>query len=235
MKNAEIYAYIANFNDTTNIILIISFIFIIIYSFINVLIKYKNGLKIENIVLKNDVKIRKNVTIIDILGAITLVVKLIYFLFYLFKIDKLISILSIPSTILIIYIVYVRPMIKLYNEPFKYNYTMYGLVLLVSIWINSKIDYIEYFRQSDSDSLSQVILIIIVLIQLYTTLYCLLVNLYFLLKSITYLNINKIKKYFLNIVKCLDERFLYDNIDFSYKYSNSLIQNNYNKLLKKYY
>lgn len=227
---AEVYAYIANFNDISDIILRISLVCIIIYTIINLIKKHKEK-KVE-IVNNSNVKLEKSITIIDFIGVITVSALMTLFLLYLSKIGKIISYIAIPSTIFIIYVVYLRPMLKLNDEPFVYDYSLYGFVLVMAIWINSKIDYLEYFQQIDNESISQVMAIIFVLIQTYTIFYCLIVNCYFLIKSLTKFNISKFEDNFSKFKKYLERNISYDNIELTFEHTNELFYSSKRKILK---
>lgn len=227
---AELYAYITNFNDISITILNISLVCIIIYTIINFINKHKDGK--EKIVSSGNVKLEAGVTIIDLLGGIILSVLMILFSLYLIKIGKIISYIAIPSTIFIIYVVYLKPMLKLNEEPFVYNYSLYGFVLVIAIWINSKIDYLEYFQQIGNESVSQVMVIILVLIQAYTIFYCLIVNCYFLIKSLAKFNISKFEDSFSKFRKYLERNISYDNIELTFERTNELFYGDKKKILK---
>lgn len=227
---AEVYAYITNFNDISNVILKISIICILIYTIINFINKHKDK-KIETI-NKITVGTGNSITFIDIIGVIVLSTLMILALIYLCKIEKIITYISIPSTILIIYIIYLRPMLKLNAEPFVYNYSLYGFALIIAILVNSKIDYLEYFRKIDNESISQIMAILLVLIQTYTIFYCFIVNCYFLIKSIAKFNISKFEDNFSKCIKYLEKHISYDNIELKYEYSNELYYGKKGRILK---
>ncbi|MGN1324706.1 MAG: hypothetical protein ACI4VR_05860 [Bacilli bacterium] len=227
---AEVYAYITNFNDVSDIILRISLVCIIIYTIINIIKKHKEK-KVE-VVNNKSVNLEKRITIIDFIGGITLSVLMILFSLYLIKIGKIISYIAIPSTIFIIYVVYLRPILKLNDEPFVYNYSLYGFILVMAIWINSKIDYLEYFQQIGNESVSQVMAIIFVLIQTYTIFYCLIVNCYFLIKSFAKFNISKFEDIFSKFRKHLERNISYDNIELTFEHTNELFYGDKKKILK---
>lgn len=227
---AEVYTYIINFNDISDIIIKISFACIIIYTMINFITKFKSK-KVE-ILNDGNVKLENSITIIDFIGVIAVLVLVTLLLLYLSEIGKIISYIAIPSTIFIIYVVYLRPMLKLYDEQFIYVYSLYGFILVIAIFINSKIDYLEYFQQIGNESVIQVMAIILVLIQTYTIFYCLIVNCYFLIKSLAKFDVSKFEDIFSRFVKCLERNISYDNINLKFKYTNGLLYGSKKIILK---
>lgn len=222
MENAELYANLTNFNDVATfslnvcIFLIVANIFI--YGIHFVLSKKQNYKKKEN----GD----KRIGAIECVGIIVLLILLVSFIFSLFYFEKLnflTTILGVPTTLMIIYTVYIKPLIFFKQEPFKYNYVQYGLFLTIYLFVISKVNYLEAFQKMDSEGSAQVIVIIMVFLQTYTTLYCLLVNFYFLLKNISKFNFIKVENFFNNIYMMLKERFSDDVIKLKYKYSNELL------------
>lgn len=225
MNNAEIYASLTDFSSIAKWSLNIC-IYVIITNALIYILKFlfkkdKNSLilsQIKNMVKKNG--------IIDVIGAFTsivLAVAIMFSTFYFIKYSIVIKFLGISATLIIIYIIYIKPFISSKQEPFKFNYVEYGVFLTISLFIISKVNYLEAFKQMNSEGSAQVVVIIMCLIQTYITIYCLLVNIYLLLKNLSELSFNKLDGFIKKIFNYFNKNITSESIQLSYKHSNNLL------------
>lgn len=224
---AETYSNIINFNYISNPIVMISCLCIIIYTIISCIKKPK-----KEITNNKKINVKKRTKIIEIIGSIFISLLMILFYSFLIKIHNIITYIAIPSGIFTIYIVYLRPILKLSDDPFLCDYSIYGNILVTALIINSKINYLDYFQKINSDSVSQVMTIIFSIIQIYLILYCLIVNCYFLIKSFSIFNITKIESNFCKFQKYLEKNISFENLKLTFKKSYGLFYSNKNKFCK---
>ena len=222
MENSSIYASIVNSN------IIIQFILYVCYAcvFINFAIwfidnKKHNGFDKEEEKSKNE---KTKFGLIELFGSLFSCAILIYVLISICKYGLFISILSIPSLIFITYLVYIKPMIKDEKVPFNYDYYSYGAILTVLLSFVTKIDYQEYFSKIQSDGVAQVIVIIFLLFQVYSSMYCLIMNLYFVIKNFEKINIYKLNDKYNLLLNKLYSFLSFDNLNIYFYLTNSIIK-----------
>lgn len=225
MENSSIYANIVNSNNLIQNTLNVCYVCIIINLVIWFIDNTKNNnFKKDEEKKEKQEKERPKFGLIEIIGSLFACAILIYVVILICKYDYFVTFLSIPSLILIVYIVYIKPMLKDEKAPFNYDYYSYGAMLTLLLSFVTKIDYEEYFSKIQSDGVSQVIVIIFLLFQIYSSMYCLIMNVYFVIKSLGKINVNKLNdKYDLFLNKMYDV-LGFDNLNIYFNLTNSIVK-----------
>lgn len=217
MNNAELYASIVNAKEIIQFILNISYVCLGING-INWFINIKNEKEVKSDLPNN------RFGIIEFIGSIFIVSILIFLVFLICKNSKIISLLAIPSFILCFYIVYIKSMIKNDEKTFDYDYSSYGSLLVFTLTILNKFNFKDLFVNINNESSLQVVCIIIILFEIYAAFYCLLLNLYFVIKSLGKVGLEKLFNKYKVILKKINDLISFSEINLEFKYSNSAIE-----------
>lgn len=207
MIDLEPYLNIIDTNFITYIIIfssgciIFNFIVSLIYNSVN-----RNNNK--NLEENNE----DNFNMIDLLGSLLLILIIIFLIPVFVKINKFISFLYIPSIILLFYIVYIKPMYYDRAFDFKFDYYEYGAVITFSLFFFSTSDFKNSFISITSVGTLQVICIFILLLEIYCSFYCFLLNLYFVIKNLKKINIDFFVEKYQRFIKNVNKKFDYSNI-----------------------
>lgn len=210
MIDIKPYVQILNSNSLINMILNICYLCIIInfiiWAFGN---KDKNDDKDKN----NE---EQNFSGIDVFGNLLALIIVIIIIILLTK-TSFFNIAGIPLIFTMIYILYIKPMIKIENEKFNYEYYSYGAILTISLSIIQKIDYNKYLESINSHGIIELITIITLLMQIYLVMYVLLLNIYFVIKNLEKINIKVFLKKYTKVENKLIDKFYIDNMDLKFK------------------
>lgn len=229
MINIDLYTSIVDAKNIMNFVIY----FCIICIIINFIISLMTDIFKRKSDEQNDIKSESSFGIIELLGGMCLVLIMIGLLPIYFKVSKYISILYVPSILLFFYVIYIKPMTSDRPSIFKFDYYEYGAILTWALFFFTKLDFKESFTNASSEGSLQVICIIILLFEIYSCIYCLLLNLYFVVKNLKKIKVNiLIEKYEILIEK------IYSKLDFSkillnFSLSNKLIYSKRNTKLKK--
>jgi len=229
MEKSLIYANIVNSNSLIEFILRVCYACIII-NFVMSFFDNKKDNKLKE-VKEEETKFG----IIELLGCFVLLGLLILLVILLLKYNSFVAFFSIPSMILTIYIVYIKPMIKDENTPFDYDYGAYGTWLTFSLSCLMATDYEDYFSKIQEDGVAQVITIILLLFQIYTSMYCLIMNVYFVIKSLGKFKIEVWFEKYKNILNKLYDFLGMDSVKFSFDLSNEILKKKSKWLIVLYF
>ena len=231
MIDLELYKNIINVNSLINFIIYFS-ICCIIFNFIISLIhdiKSKN-----NAINNNKGENEKTINIIEFIGGISIALLLTICLKSIItKIIKYISFMCIPSIVLLFYIVYIKPMTTDKPSAFKFNYYEYGSVVTWALVFFSKINYNDLFISITSEGLLQIICIIILLFEIYSSFYCLIVNVYFVIKNLKKVNISSFINKYEKLINLIYSKIDFNSIILKFNNTNKLVYNKHNSIIKK--
>lgn len=238
MNNINLYLKIIDANNLINTIVIISEICIIINFIISIILHIRNN-KNNSKNINNDSKIidTKNnnaIIIIEIIGSIFIFSIILNLILMFGNINKYISFIYIPSIILVFYMIYIKPLITDKPSVFKFDYYEYGTLIALSLLIFSKIDYKNLFVNVKSEGTMQVICILILLFEVYSCFYCLLLNIYFVIKNLKKINISKVIKVYKNAVEKIYFKFDFNDIKLEFINTEKLLYNTNISNFRKY-
>ncbi len=226
MINKNLYVNVVSMIPFVNFVIYTSTICIMInyvISFTKTLQNFKKGTNSEQISKE------KTYSIIDMTGGIFIAIAFLTLMFQLMKIWKFISLMYFPSIILLFYTIYIKPM-TYKSSTFKFDYYEYGSIVTFSLIFFTKINYSELFNAFNSEGMLQGICIICLLLEVYTCFYCLMLNIYFLIKNLQKININRFIKKHKTVIKKFYDIFDFDNLILKLVNTNNLI---FNKDVKK--
>ena len=232
MTNLELYKKIIDANTFINFIIyfsvsciIINFIIFLMYN-----IRRKNTSTNDN---KKEPE--KKFNIIEFIGGISIVLILLKLTPIFVKISKYISYIYIPSIILFFYVVYIKPTTTDKPLKFKFDYYEYGAVVTWALFFFSKINYDDIFINVTNEGTLQVICIFVLLFEIYSSFYCLLLNIYFVIKNLKKINIDSFINKYKNLMKMIYNKIDFNNLILEFDNTNKLIYNKHNQTTKKFY
>lgn len=229
MINIDTYINIIDAKNIINFALYFCIVCIIINFIISVI---TDIFKIKN-KEKNKIEDKSNFNIIELLGGICIAMIVIGLLPIYFKISKYIAILYIPSFLLLFYLIYVKPMTNDKPSVFKFDYYEYGAFLTWTLFVFVKMDFKESFTNIVSEGAIQIICIIILLFEIYSCAYCILLNLYFVIKNLKKIKIDVLVELYESTIEKIYNKLDFSNIILNFYFSNKLIFNKNNSKLKK--
>lgn len=229
MKNIDIYLKIIDANSIIKTIIFICLVCIVIDLIISTISFFKK----DNIIVSCKEKTKKKFKfgVIEIIGCFILLPLIIYLIFPILKNTLITTILTIPSFILLFYTIYIKPMVDDKISTFKFDYSLYGSALVILLQSLIKIDLKTSFLKIINESELQIICIIILLFELYTSIYCLILNIYFVIKNLNKIGISTLEKKYNKLVNNLSNLLHYNKITLEFALANKLIKN-YSKIKK---
>ena len=233
MTDLKLYKGIIDANSLINFIIYFSIGCIIINFIISLIYDIKSKNNRNNFESDNKKGNEKGLSIIEFIGGISIVLILFRLIPIFTKASKYISLMYIPSIILFFYMVYIKPMTTDKPSIFKFDYYEYGAIVTLALFFFSKIDYNNLFISITSEGALQVICIFILLFEIYSSFYCLILNMYFVIKNLKKINIGSFVSKYESLIN-----FIYSNLDFSililrFNNTSKLVYNKYNSIVKK--
>ena len=233
MIDLELYKDVIDANSLINFIIYFSIGCIVINFIISLIYDIKNKNNKNNPETDNKKENEKRLSIIEFIGGISIVLILLSLIPIFTKISKYISFMYIPSIILFFYMVYIKPMTTDKPSIFKFDYYEYGAIVTWALFFFSRIDYNNLFISITSEGLLQVICIFILLFEIYSSFYCLLLNMYFVIKNSKKINIDSFVNKYEKLIN-----LIYNSLDFSilvlrFNNTSKLVYNKYNSITKK--
>ena len=203
----EKYTNLINSNN----IIIISFLislFCIITNKIIETIKEKRTTK------KEEIQNNKSVSTLECLGIIISFIIIVIIIVFAYRSTIIKNIMYIPIMLFSIYVVYIMPIFKPELKKFEDEYSSYGAILTWGLIFFASTDITPLLNSIENKLSTETIVIIILFIQIYTSIYCIIINLYFVLKNIQFkFAVTKISKL---INKCYDITLLNNtNMEFN--------------------
>lgn len=229
MSNIDEYVKIIDFSSIIDFIIYFCFICIIINFIITLVMDFffeKNDSKVEE-------ETKTKLNIIELSGGICIVI-IIILLFPLYvKFSKYISLLFIPSIILFFYAIYIKPMANNNSSAFKIDYYEYGAILTWALFYFNNIDYKKIFINISNEASLQIICILILLFEIYSCVYCLLLNLYFVIKNLKNIKIHVFIEKYNYLIEKIYNKLDFSKISLKFSFSNNLIISKDNPNAKK--
>ncbi len=233
MIDLNLYKKIVDANSLINFIIYFSICCIIINFVISLTHGIKNKNNRDNSTNSNIKESGKRLSIIEFIGGISIVLILLSLTPIFTKISKYISFMYIPSIILFFYMVYVKPMTTDKPSAFKFDYYEYGTVVTFALFVFSKTNYNDLFISITSEGLLQVICIFILLFEIYSSFYCLLLNIYFVIKNLKKINIDSFINKYENLLKLIYSKTDFNSLILEFNNTNNLVYNKCDSITKK--
>ncbi len=230
MIDLDLYKSIVDANSLINFIIYFSAGCIVINFIISLIHDIRRKNNRNNSANDNKKESEKRLSIIEFIGGISIVLILTPIFA---KISKYISFMYIPSIILFFYIVYIKPMTTDKPSAFKFDYYEYGAVVTWALFIFSKMNYNDLFISITSEGSLQVICILILLFEIYSSFYCLLLNIYFVIKNLKKINIDIVINKYENLIKLVYSKFGFNNLILKFDNTSKLVYNKHNSITKK--
>lgn len=233
MINLDLYKSIVDANSLINFIIYFSAGCIIINFIISLIHDIRSKNNKNNSTNNNKKESEKRLSLIEFIGGISIVLIILILTPILAKISKYISFMYIPSIILFFYMVYIKPMTTDKPSAFKFDYYEYGAVVTWALFIFSKINYNDLFISITSEGALQVICILVLLFEIYSSFYCLLLNIYFVIKNLKKINIDIFINKYENLIKLVYSKFDFNNLILKFDNTSKLVYNKHNSKNKK--
>lgn len=216
MENVEKYINLINVDYILNYLSYIC-CFCVLFNFI---ISFINDLKSNNNSTKTNEDNEPESLKMIIAKLISTCIILGLFFYLIFTISTLLVIMYIPSMVFIIYIIYIKPMKLKKDTNFHFNYYSYGSILFTTTYFITKMNHADFLMEISDDRALQAASIIIVLIKIYCLIYCLILNIYFFIKSLNNFKIETFKEKYASIFYKYYNKFSLDNLTLDLKMTN---------------
>ena len=233
MIDLDLYKSIVDANSLINFIIYFSAGCIVINFIISLIHDIRSKNNKNNSTNNNKKESEKRLSIIEFIGGISIVLILLILTPILAKISKYISFMYIPSIILFFYMVYIKPMTTDKPSVFKFDYYEYGAVVTWALFIFSKMNYNDLFIGITSEGSLQVICILILLFEIYSSFYCLLLNIYFVIKNLKKINIDSFINKYEKLIKMIYDKIDFNSLILKFNNTSKLVYNKHNSITKK--
>lgn len=231
VSDLELYKGIINANFLFVFVIYFSFFCVIINFIISLICDIKEN-NIQNSTNSKEKENNKDFNIVEFMGGIGIVLLFICLCSIITIISKYLFIIYIPFIILFFYMVYIHPMTTDKPSNLKLEYCEYGASVTFALLFFSKINYNYLFINIRSAALLQIICVFILLHEIYCCFYCLLLNVYFVIKNLKRINIYRFVIKYEKLKESIYSKVDFDKLFLQFNNTNSLFYNKHYSKIK---